>query len=96
MCFSIISSFLFRTDRFIDPSTGKVKNDERLVPFGAGTRLCIGITLAQNELYLFLSAFLQQFQFSDPTPDVLEPKSGFVLECPDFRMTIREREEISV
>ena len=73
-----------------------MKGDERLVPFGAGTRLCIGITLAQNELYLFLSAFLQQFEFSDPTPDVLEPEAGFVLGCPDFRMTIREREEMTI
>jgi cytochrome P450 len=66
--------------------------DERLVPFGLGKRMCIGSTLAQNELYLFLASFLQRFQFSNPTPDTLEPIAGFVLGCPVFHMDVEERD----
>ena len=73
-----------------------MKGDERLVPFGIGKRMCIGSTLAQNELYLFLASFLQKFQFSNPTPDKLEPVAGFVLGCPDFQMNIHEREDLVV
>jgi methyl farnesoate epoxidase/farnesoate epoxidase len=82
---------VFRPERFIDPGTGKFKSSERLIPFGLGKRMCIGSTLAQNELYLFLSAFLQQFKFSDPNPKDIEPVPGFVLGCPDFAMTIQDR-----
>ncbi len=88
--------FHFSSDRFIEPTTGKVKNDERFIPFGTGSRVCIGSTLAQNELYLFLSAFLQRFKFSNPTPDEIEPIAGFVLGCPDFQMNIEEREEMII
>ena len=70
-----------------------MKNDERFVPFGTGSRVCIGATLAKNELYLFLAAFLQRFHFSNPTPEELEPVAGFVLGCPDFHLNIEEREE---
>jgi cytochrome P450 len=87
---------VFRPDRFIDPVTGKFKSNERLVPFGIGKRMCIGSTLAQNELYLFLASFLQHFEFSDPTPDFLEPVPGFVLGCPDFSMKIQERADITI
>jgi len=88
--------FVSFPERFIDATTGKVKGDERFIPFGTGTRVCIGSTLAQNELYLFLAAFLQRFQFSNPTPEEIEPVAGFVLGCPDFQMNIQEREEMIV
>ena len=86
----------FRPDRFIDPETGKYRSLERLVPFGFGKRICIGNNLAQNELYLFLAAFLQKFNFTDPTPDTLEPVAGFVLGCPDFSLKIHERQKATV
>ena len=82
---------VFRPERFLDQETGKFKGSERLVPFGLGKRMCIGSTLAQNELFIFLTSFLQEFEFSDPTPDNIEPVCGFVLGCPDFQMNITER-----
>ena len=82
---------VFRPERFLDPQSGNFRNSERMIPFGFGKRICIGSTLAQNELYLFLAAFLQHFEFSDPNPNSLEPVAGFVLGCPEFTMKIQER-----
>ena len=82
---------VFRPERFLDPESGNFRNSERMIPFGFGKRICIGSTLAQNELYLFLAAFLQHFEFSEPNPDYLEPVTGFLLGCPDFTMKIQER-----
>jgi methyl farnesoate epoxidase/farnesoate epoxidase len=87
---------VYRPERFIDLVTGKFKSNERLVPFGFGKRICIGSTLAQNELYLFLSAFLQHFEFSDPIPEILEPVTGFLLGCPDFTLKIHEKGDLVV
>lgn len=34
-----------------------------MVPFNRGTRSCLGINLAQAELYLILAAMFRQFSF---------------------------------
>jgi methyl farnesoate epoxidase/farnesoate epoxidase len=81
----------FRPKRFLNETSTKVINTERLIPFGYGKRICIGSLLAQSELYLFVASFLQRFKFEDPNPSQLEPKAGFVLGCPSFTMKITER-----
>ena len=81
----------FRPERFLDEQ-GHFKQDERNIPFGLGKRRCLGKTLAQVELFLFLSGLLQAFEFSFPeeVPN-LKPTVGFVLGCPDYKIVVKER-----
>ena len=87
--------YVFRPERFIDETTGKVKPDERLIPFGLGKRACLGKSLAQTEVYLFLARMIQQFTMKHPAdvnpPQYLEPKVAGLLTCPDYRVIISER-----
>ena len=79
--------------RFLDEN-GKYRPHEKLVPFGIGKRSCPGKTLADTEIFLFVAAFVQHFQFSFPDefqpPDEIEPEVGFVLCCPPYDMVIEE------
>nr|WBY51147.1 cytochrome P-450 [Holotrichia parallela] len=55
----------FRPDRFI--KDGKIiLLPENFIPFGLGKRRCMGETLAKANLFLFISALLQNFTFSVP------------------------------
>ena len=80
--------------RFLDED-GKYKSHEKLVPFGIGKRSCPGKTLADTEIFLFVAAFIQRFEFSFPKgfqpPDEIEPEVGFVLVCPPYDIVIEER-----
>jgi len=81
----------FRPERFLDETRSKVINTERLIPFGIGKRMCVGTSLAQGELYLFLTGLVQNFKFEDPTPTHLEPIAGFTLGCPNFTLKVTPR-----
>lgn len=55
----------FRPDRFIN--NGKIiPLPDSFIPFGLGKRRCMGETLAKANLFLFISALLQNFTFSIP------------------------------
>ncbi|BFZ07229.1 hypothetical protein BsWGS_10268 [Bradybaena similaris] len=60
----------FRPSRFLD-SEGKLLHPEEFVPFSLGRRVCLGESLSKMELFLFLSALVQRFQFLPATPTVL-------------------------
>ncbi|XP_069938404.1 cytochrome P450 2L1 isoform X3 [Cherax quadricarinatus] len=56
----------FYPEHFLD-SQGKYNTKkESYIPFSTGKRVCPGEALARMELYLFLSALLQNFTFSAP------------------------------
>ena len=80
--------------RFLD-NHGKYQPHEKLVPFGIGKRSCPGKTLADTEIFLFVAAFIQRFQFSFPTgyqpPAEIKHEVGFVLVCPPYDIVIDER-----
>jgi len=57
----------FRPERFLD-AEGKVTKRELMISFSLGKRACIGEVLALQEMFLFLSAIVQQF-------DILPPES---------------------
>jgi len=84
----------FMPERFLGED-GKYKSHEKLVPFGIGKRSCPGKTLADTEVFLFVAAFVQRFQFSFPkgfqAPDEITPEVGFVLVCPSYDIVIEER-----
>ena len=52
----------FNPERFIDEN-GKLKKIEQFVPFGLGKRICMGESLAKNEMFLFFVRMLQRISF---------------------------------
>jgi len=83
---------VYRPERFLQD--GKFQPDKRFLAFGIGKRDCMGKVLAQMELLLFLSIFLQSFKFSFPAdydPSTFEDEVGFILTCPDYPIVIEER-----
>ncbi|KAK7102926.1 cytochrome P450 2B5-like [Littorina saxatilis] len=55
----------FRPERFISPDGTLIKPDEH-IPFSLGRRMCMGKSLAQTELYLYVASLLQRFRFLPP------------------------------
>ncbi|BFZ07228.1 hypothetical protein BsWGS_10267 [Bradybaena similaris] len=79
----------FRPERFLDKA-GKLQHPEEFVPFSLGRRVCLGESLAKMELFLFLSALVQRFEFLPATPNSLPPlKYSFGLTCPPEAFEIR-------
>ena len=56
---------------FLDKS-GKLLKFDQFVPFGLGKRVCMGESLAKNELFLFFVRMLQKVSFEQTVnkPDV--------------------------
>ncbi|KAG7156926.1 Cytochrome P450 2L1-like 4 [Homarus americanus] len=64
----------FYPEHFLD-SEGKLKpRKKNYLPFSIGRRVCPGEALSRMELYLFLSALLQNFTFSEPEGEPLDLK----------------------
>ncbi|KAL3875528.1 hypothetical protein ACJMK2_033472 [Sinanodonta woodiana] len=55
----------FRPERFISEEGTLLKPDE-FIPFFTGRRNCVGESLARMELYLFITALVQRFEFLPP------------------------------
>ncbi|TRY72131.1 hypothetical protein TCAL_13034 [Tigriopus californicus] len=88
----------FFPERFLDKE-GKFQMDERSVPFGIGKRQCLGKTLAQNELFLFVAGLFQAFNFDLPKDKPIpkmEPIPGFILACPPYDVIVNTRVKYSV
>ena len=83
----------FRPERFID-ANGNFAKDERLIPFLVGRRQCLGMALAQSEMFLFFTYLVRQFRFMEDTACPLpepKPTMGFVMGCPDYKLRIEDR-----
>ena len=63
----------FRPERFLD-ADGQFARDERLIPFLVGRRQCIGMALAQTELFLFFANLVREFRYAEcPSSQLPEP-----------------------
>ncbi|KAK7505234.1 hypothetical protein BaRGS_00003396 [Batillaria attramentaria] len=93
----------FDPTRFLD-GHGKLvppshENRRRLLPFGAGRRVCLGETLAKNRLFLFATALIQHFHFQAENPDQLpevDPRTyemGLVLHPKRFKLRAIRRQK---
>ncbi|XP_070588574.1 cytochrome P450 2K6-like [Erythrolamprus reginae] len=56
----------FYPEHFLD-SEGKFVKKDAFMPFSAGQRVCVGLTLAKMELFLFFTNLLQRFTFQPPS-----------------------------
>jgi len=55
----------FRPERFLSADGKTVVKHEALMPFSTGRRVCLGETLARDELFLFTSALFQRFRVAE-------------------------------
>ena len=62
------SPHTFNPDRFLDENM-KIRKYEQFVPFGIGKRICMGDSLAKNEMFLFFVRIMQRVTF-EPTHNV--------------------------
>lgn len=64
----------FRPNRYLSEDGSTFVNNENSIPFSAGKRKCLGFSLAETTLFLFLSSIFQQFEIlpepENPKPDL--------------------------
>ena len=66
---------LFNPGRFLDEE-GCLRQDEHLIPFSIGKRVCPGQALANVQLFLYFTRVLQMFNFH-PIDEMNLPKETF-------------------
>ncbi|XP_072175961.1 cytochrome P450 2U1-like [Diadema setosum] len=85
----------FRPSRFLSEDGKTVLEPDAFIPFGIGSRICLGQLLAKMELFLFLTNILQRFtlQLADESlNDVsLDGRAGFALVPLDFKLSFKQR-----
>lgn len=59
---NFLEPFMFRPERWLEPNGPALKR--YLTPFGKGTRACLGMHLAQTELYMTIAALFRRFEFT--------------------------------
>jgi cytochrome P450 len=83
----------FQPERFLSKD-GKFQKSDALMAFGYGKRVCLGETLARDEIFLFLTNLFHRFSIrvADENPNpTLEPNFGFKLSPRDFKVVMAER-----
>ena len=80
----------FRPERFLDEDKNLVAADhpnrKHLMPFGAGTRVCLGESLAIARLFLWITKLMQRFEV---VPAENNPKSTTDPRLFDFEGVLR-------
>jgi cytochrome P450 len=83
----------FRPERFLSED-GSFKRHEAFVPFSTGKRVCLGETLARDELFLFFTSLFQAFSVKPETTAEelsIEPHVGGVLSPKNHKLILTER-----
>ena len=79
---------VFRPNRFLDDK-GSVVVKKDFLPFGIGKRNCLGEGLATMELFIFISALVQKFEFlpeNEAEMPTMEPDVGFSRVAKPFKI----------
>ncbi|XP_066298812.1 cytochrome P450 2U1-like [Branchiostoma lanceolatum] len=63
----------FDPGRFLD-AQGQYRKDDHVIPFGVGSRICLGKNLAEMELFIIVTSLLQHFTFKLPE-DAAKPST---------------------
>lgn len=74
----------FNPDHFLD-ANGALKKSEAFLPFSTGKRICLGESIARNELFLFFTSILQNFSVAShvaPKDIDLTPKESGIGKIP--------------
>lgn len=84
----------FRPERFLSPDEKTLLKNDAYIPFSTGKRICLGMTLAQDELFLFTSSLFQKFKVGpDPNGEKLsiEYYNASVLVPKPHNLVLEER-----
>jgi len=90
---------VFNPSRFLD-ADGKVQAHPHLIPFLTGKRFCLGQSLAEKSLYVFMSQLLYKFKFSavpgESLPDYstksrINTCQSIIRFAPEYKIIIEER-----
>ncbi|XP_074856021.1 steroid 17-alpha-hydroxylase/17,20 lyase [Carettochelys insculpta] len=85
----------FNPGRFLDEQGNRIPSpSQSYLPFGAGLRVCMGKTLAEMEIFLFLAWILQRFTLELPAGQPLPPLEGkfsVVLQTQPFKVQAKLR-----
>ncbi|CAH2007037.1 unnamed protein product [Acanthoscelides obtectus] len=82
----------FKPERYL--KNGQVVIPDNIIPFGLGKRRCIGEALARGNLFLFITALLQRFNFSrmpNESPPSTDWEDGFTPRPKNFQVVVSER-----
>ena len=82
----------FKPERFLD-TDGDVVRKDYFVPFGIGKRICMGETLAKNEMFIFFVRLLQRLNISltDKIPDPEDCISGITRIPKPYYVKVNDR-----
>ncbi|ELU17755.1 hypothetical protein CAPTEDRAFT_134944, partial [Capitella teleta] len=91
----------FRPERFLDEAGNIVPpshvNRRHMMPFGAGTRVCIGEGLAMGRLFMMIATMAQVFVVEQgrlkSSWDPRTYQSGIVLHPLDYEIQLKSRND---
>jgi len=87
----------FRPERFLSPDGTKIIKHDAYIPFSVGKRQCLGLSLANDTLFLFTAAIFQKFSVRpDPsetgdTINKIQPTSKILNEPEPFKIIVSPR-----
>ena len=84
---------VFRPERWIDENGSLLKHTDHFLAFGAGPRVCMGESLARVELFHFVVALLQRFDFKLETKvdNIFDGDCGFTQHPPHYLLSYKRR-----
>ncbi|XP_046556086.1 cytochrome P450 2C42-like, partial [Haliotis rubra] len=84
----------FNPDRFLDQNGKMAAKPESWLPFSAGRRVCLGESVAKQELHLLLAGIMRHFKVSLPLGAKVntEPRGGSLANIPqDYELTFESK-----